>query len=61
MPRFLEEALRRGAAKHGMSGRRADAYVYGAMNKMGAMHGNKETALGRAMARKHARNMKRSA
>jgi len=54
MPAFLEKKLRAEAAKHGFKGRHADAYVYGAMNNMGAMHGNKETAKGRSMQRKHA-------
>lgn len=53
MPQFLEDALRRAAAKKGMKGKRADRYVYGAMNNIGAMRGNKETARGAAMERKH--------
>ena len=53
MPKFLEKKLKREAAKQGLSGRRADRYVYGAMNNMGAMHGNKETAKGEAMQAKH--------
>lgn len=53
MPSFLEAKLRREAHKKGKHGRAADKYVYGAMNNMGAMHGNKETAHGRAMERKH--------
>lgn len=57
MPDFLEQKLQSGAAKKGFSGRRADRYVYGAMNKMGAMHGNKITAKGRAMEAKHNRDM----
>lgn len=54
MPAFLESKLKAGAAKAGKTGRAADRYVYGAMNNMGAMRGNKETAKGRAMERKHA-------
>lgn len=54
MPKFLHDALARGAAKKGFSGRRAARYIYGAMNNIGAMHGNKETAKGREMERKHA-------
>jgi hypothetical protein len=42
------------AAKKGKRGRAADRYVYGTMNSIGAMHGNKITAKGRAMERKHA-------
>jgi hypothetical protein len=56
MPAFLEAALRKEAAKKGFKGRRADRYVYGAMNNSGAMHGNKETAKGRAMEAKHNRD-----
>jgi hypothetical protein len=57
MPNFLEDHLRASARKKGMKGRKADAYVYGAMNNMGAMHGNQETAKGRAMERKHRAKM----
>jgi hypothetical protein len=56
MPAFLEQRLEAGAAKAGKSGRAADRYVYGAMNNMGAMHGNKETAKGKAMEAKHTRD-----
>lgn len=54
MPAFLEQKLKAEAAKKGYTGRKAAQYVYGAMNNDGAMHGNKETAKGAAMARKHA-------
>jgi len=57
MPKFLEEKLEAGAAKAGKTGRAADRYVYGAMNNMGAMHGNKETAKGAGMEEKHERDM----
>lgn len=50
MPNFLEKKLRANVP----SGVDPDRYVYGAMNNLGAMHGNKETARGRAMDRKHA-------
>jgi hypothetical protein len=53
MPEFLERSLKKAAAKKGKSGKAADRYVYGAMNNMGAMKGNKETAKGRAMQKKH--------
>lgn len=53
MPRFLEEKLKQQARKRGFKGKRADAYVYGTMNEIGAMHGNKETAKGAAMEAKH--------
>ena len=46
MPEFLEKKLRAeyGNDKHA---------IYGTMNEIGAMHGNKETAKGRAMEKKH--------
>lgn len=60
MPQFLEERLKREASRKGMSGRQASRYVYGAMNNMGAMHGNKETRKGRHMTAKHRRDKRRS-
>ena len=59
MPEFLKEKLAASASKAGKSGRAADKYIYGAMNNMGAMHGNKETAKGRVMTAKHNRDMAR--
>jgi len=59
MPKFLEEKLRAGAASKGLKGRRADRYVYGAMNNMGAMRGNKETAKGAEMEAKHRGDMEK--
>ena len=53
MPKFLEDKLKAEAAKKGFSGERADRYTYGALNNMGAMRGNKETAKGAAMDEKH--------
>lgn len=53
MPAFLEKKLKSEASKKGFTGKRAAKYVYGAMNNMGAMHGSKETAKGRAMQSKH--------
>lgn len=53
MPKFLEKILEHGAAKKGYTGRQAAGYVYGALNNMGAMHGNQETAKGAAMQKKH--------
>jgi hypothetical protein len=46
MPNFLEQRLRQeyGNDKHA---------IYGTMNAIGAMRGNKETAKGREMERKH--------
>lgn len=46
MPIFLEKKLK----KQYPNNPRA---VYGTMNKIGAMRGNKETAKGREMQRKH--------
>lgn len=56
MPDFLESKLKTEAAAKGFSGRQADRYVYGAMNNLGAMHGNQETAKGRRMDAKHERD-----
>lgn len=53
MPAFLEKKLKAEASKKGKTGRAAARYVYGAMNNMGAMHGNKETAKGKRMQKKH--------
>ena len=57
MPKFLHDKLAREAAAKGKTGRAADRYVYGAMNNMGAMHGNKETAKGARMEAKHERDV----
>lgn len=51
MPKFLEDKLR---AEYGNN----KSAIYGTMNKIGAMHGNKETAKGRSMEAKHERDMK---
>jgi len=52
MPKFLEKKLKE---RYG-----ADSSIpYKIMNKMGAMRGNKETAKGREMERKHRRDMKK--
>jgi hypothetical protein len=50
MPAFLERKLK---AEYGNN----PHAIYGTMNKLGAMHGNKETAKGRAMEAKHTRDM----
>lgn len=53
MPKFLEKKLK---AEYG-----ADSSIpYKVMNSIGAMHGNKETAKGREMERKHNRKKKAS-
>ena len=49
MPKFLEKKLRQ---EYGNNPRA----IYGTMNAIGAMHGNKETAKGRAMEAKHVRD-----
>lgn len=51
MPKFLEQKLR---AEYGNN----DHAIYGSLNAIGAMHGNKETAKGRAMDAKHAKDVK---
>ncbi len=53
MPKFLENKPKAEAAQKGLKGKRANRYVYGAMNNMGAMRGNQETAKGAEMDRKH--------
>lgn len=53
MPEFLEKKLK--AEYPGNPGA-----VYGTMNKIGAMHGNKETEKGREMEQKHAAHSHRS-
>lgn len=50
MPKFLEDKLK---AEYGNN----PHAIYGTMNKIGAMKGNKETAKGRAMTAKHERDM----
>ena len=46
MPKFLEQRLRK---EYGDN----PSAIYGTMNKIGAMRGNKETPKGREMERKH--------
>ena len=50
MPKFLEDKLR---AEYGDN----PHAIYGTLNKLGAMRGNKETAKGRRMQAKHMRDM----
>jgi len=45
-PKFLEEKLKKEYGKN-------SKVPYAIMNKMGAMHGNKETAKGKQMDKKH--------
>lgn len=49
MPKELEAALKKQAKKKGMKGKRKAAFVFGTMNNMGVMHGNKMTEKGMAM------------
>lgn len=49
MPAFLEQKLKQEYGNNPHA-------IYGTMNAIGAMHGNKETAKGRAMEAKHARD-----
>lgn len=53
MPKFLEDKLKAEYPNN-------PGAVYGTMNKIGAMHGNKETEKGREMERKHAAHSHRS-
>lgn len=46
MPEFLEKKLKK---EYGNN----DHAIYGTLNKIGAMHGNKETKKGRRMEAKH--------
>jgi hypothetical protein len=52
VPKFLEKKLK---AEYGQNSK----IPYMVMNKLGAMHGNKETAKGREMEKKHNAKMKR--
>jgi hypothetical protein len=53
MPAFLESKLKK---EYGAKSK----IPYMVMNRLGAMHGNKETAKGRAMQAKHNQDMKSS-
>jgi hypothetical protein len=48
MPQFLINKLKKKYPNN-------PSAVYGTLNKIGAIHGNKETAKGRAMEKKHER------
>jgi hypothetical protein len=50
MPKFLVDKLKAEYPNNPHA-------VYGTLNDIGAVRGNKETAKGKAMARKHARDM----
>lgn len=51
MPKFLEDKLKAEYPNNPHA-------VYGTLNAIGAMHGNKETAKGAAMQAKHTRDVK---
>lgn len=57
MPEFLEKKLGAEADKKGFSGKRKDRYVFGALQNMNAISGNKITARGREMEKKHEAKM----
>ena len=52
MPKFLERKLKK------QYGAKSDI-PYKIMNKMGVMHGSKETAKGKIMTKKHEKDMKK--
>ena len=52
MPKFLEDKLKKEYPNN-------PGAVFGTMNKLGAMKGNKETVRGRQMEKKHAADMKK--
>lgn len=54
MPKFLEKKLKQ---EYGNN----PSAIYGTMNAIGAMHGNKETKKGKAMSKKHNNDMFRKA
>lgn len=53
MPRFLEQRLRKEYAAKGKRGEELNHAIYGTMNSIGAMHGNKITPKGEEMEKKH--------
>ena len=52
MPKAMEKKLKSEAKKKFKSKAKQDAYVYGTMNKLGYMKGNKTTAKGKAAEKK---------
>ncbi len=59
MPKFLEKKLRKEYSAKGKKGRALDRAVYGTMNNIGAMRGNKETDKRAQMEAKHNADMKK--
>ncbi|MCU1301724.1 MAG: hypothetical protein JWQ87_2008 [Candidatus Sulfotelmatobacter sp.] len=58
MPKFLEDALKKGGRKKGLRGKRLMKYVFGGMNNIGAVHGSQITARGKRMEEKHEQDAK---
>jgi len=58
MPKFLEELLKKEAEKKGYTGKKKGSYIFGAMNNLGFMKGNKETAKGKEAERKHKKTLR---
>ena len=52
MPKLLEEMLAKEASKKGLKGKNKSSYIWGTMNKIGVVKGNKITAKGKAMEKK---------
>jgi len=48
----VEDKLKAGAVKKGLTGRRAANYEFGTLNKIGLMRGNQATAKGKRAAKK---------
>jgi hypothetical protein len=57
MPKFLEDKLKREYSAKGKKGKALAHAVYGTMNAIGAMHGNKVTRKGERMQAKHERDV----
>ena len=53
MPKALIAEMKRGYGGSNLSEEEINHRVYGALNKMGAMHGNKETPKGETMENKY--------
>lgn len=54
---YMEHRLRGSARKKKL--RDKDAYVYGTLNKLGLMHGNKETAKGKRSMKEYAQHRRK--
>lgn len=58
MPKNIERAMKRGYKGKGLSEKQVNKRVYGALNKMGFMHGSKITKKGRKGEAKYNRDHK---